>query len=336
MHTWNSKLCNEFPATIKGFEKCLETSGVIINGKVVSSAIVNKPIDEKFEGADYSGELLFTSHGLTSQTVKAKYGDEKFKYVDGCDHYEAAHPTIGSLLTYGDAEKVVGELNQNRFEIISKLPDLSKIESSEDYNEVSVFLQQTLENTQQQQLCAYLLHSIDNLKINGDVLWKKMQDLKEHGLTKKIGYSLYSPKQLDLYFDQYKPDIVQIPMNVLDREFQKTGWLKKLKDNGVEIHVRSVFLQGLLLMEYENQLLKFPTHKSIWDLLRNELNSFGSSALDYCLGFAKAVEEIDEIVVGANSSYELRETMSSKSKLSSVPIELASSDEQLIYPFKWH
>jgi aryl-alcohol dehydrogenase-like predicted oxidoreductase len=243
---------------------------------------------------------------------------------------------LDTASAYGDAEKVVGALSQNRFEIISKLPDLSKIEYSEDYNEVSVFLQKTLENTKQKQLNAYLLHSIDNLKINGDVLWKKMQDLKEQGLTKKIGYSLYSPKQLDLYFDQYKPDIVQIPMNILDREFQKTGWLKKLKDNGVEIHVRSVFLQGLLLMEYENQVLKFPTHKSIWDLLRNELNRCQVSAIEYCLGFAKAVEEIDEIVVGANSSYELREIMSSKSKLNAVPIELASSDEQLIYPFNWN
>jgi aryl-alcohol dehydrogenase-like predicted oxidoreductase len=250
--------------------------------------------------------------------------------------YNSGIRILDTASAYGDAEKVVGELNQNRFEIISKLPDLSKIEYSENYNEVSVFLQKTLENTQQQQLCAYLLHSIDNLKINGEVLWKKMQDLKEQGLTKKIGYSLYSPKQLDLYFDQYKPDIVQIPMNVLDREFQKTGWLKKLKDNGVEIHVRSVFLQGLLLMDYENQVLKFPTHKSIWDLLRNELNSCQVSAIDYYLGFAKAVEEIDEIVVGANSSYELREIMSSKSKLNAAPIELASSDEQLIYPFNWN
>jgi aryl-alcohol dehydrogenase-like predicted oxidoreductase len=244
--------------------------------------------------------------------------------------------TLDTASAYGDAEKVVGELNQNRFEIISKLPNLSKIESSGDYNEVSVFLQKTLENTQQQQLCAYLLHSIDNLKINGDVLWKKMQDLKDQEFTKKIGYSLYSPKQLDLYFDQYKPDIVQIPMNILDREFQKTGWLKKLKDNGVEIHVRSVFLQGLLLIEYENQVLKFPMHKSIWNLLRNELNSCQVSSIDYCLGFAKAIEEIDEIVVGVNSSYELREIVSSKTKLNSVPFDLASSDEQLIYPFNWN
>ncbi len=250
--------------------------------------------------------------------------------------YNSGIRILDTASAYGDAEKVVGELNQNRFEIISKLPDLSKIEYSEDYNEVSVFLQNTLENTRQKQLQAYLLHSINNLKINGDVLWKKMQDLKEQGLSKKIGYSLYSPKQLDLYFDQYKPDIVQIPMNILDREFQKTGWLKKLKDNGVEIHVRSVFLQGLLLMEHENQMLKFPSYKNIWDLLRNELNMFGSTALNYCLGFITGVEEIDEIVVGANSSYELREIVSSKTKLNSVPIELASSDEQLIYPFNWN
>ncbi len=250
--------------------------------------------------------------------------------------YNSGIRILDTASAYGDSEKVVGELNQNRFEIISKLPDLSKIEYSEDYNEVSVFLQKSLENTQQQQLCAYLLHSIDNLKINGVVLWKKMQVLKEQGLTKKIGYSLYSPKQLNLYFDQYKPDIVQIPMNILDREFQKTGWLKKLKDNGVEIHVRSVFLQGLLLMEYENQVLKFPLYKHIWDLLRNELNSCQVSAIDYCLGFSKAVEEIDEIVVGANSAVELKEIMSSKSSVNSVPIELASSDKQLIYPFNWN
>ena len=176
----------------------------------------------------------------------------------------------------------------------------------------------------------------DNLNNNGKVLWNNMLDFKEQGLTKKIGYSLYSPKQLDLYFKQYKPDLVQIPMNILDREFQKTGWLKRLKDNGVEIHVRSVFLQGLLLMKYEEQILKFPQYKNTWDSYWNELNMFGGSALDYCLGFIKEVEEIDEIVVGANSSNELEEIMANQVMFNSVPIELSSSDEKLIYPFNWN
>lgn len=242
---------------------------------------------------------------------------------------------LDTAFAYGDSEKVIGELNKNRFEIISKLPDLSRNQFSQEYNDILRFLQKTLENTNQKQLYAYLLHTADNLNNNGKVLWSKMLDFKEKGLTKKIGYSLYSPKQLDLYFKQYKPDIVQIPMNILDREFQETGWLKKLKDNGVEIHVRSVFLQGLLLMQYEEQILKFPKYKNTWDSYWNELNMFGGSALDYCLGFIKEVEEIDEIVVGANSSNELEEIMASNSILKSVPKGIASSDERLIYPFNW-
>lgn len=282
--------------------------------------------------------ILGTAQLGLNYGISNKTGQPSFEQA--CEILDTSHNSgikiLDTASAYGDAEKVVGELNQNRFEIISKLPDLSKIESSEDYNEVSVFLQKTLENTQQQQLCAYLLHSIDNLKINGDVLWKKMQEFKDQGLTKKIGYSLYSPKQLDTHFGQYKPDIVQIPMNVLDREFQKTGWLKRLKDNGVEIHVRSVFLQGLLLMQYEEQMLKFPHYKNTWDLFKNELNVFGGSALDYCLGFIRGVEEVDEIVIGANSARELKEIMASEAMFNSAPIELASSDEKLIYPFNWN
>ncbi len=243
---------------------------------------------------------------------------------------------LDTAFAYGDSEKVLGELNENRFEIISKLPDLSKLEFTEDYKEISNFLQRTLENTKQKQLHAYLLHTIDNLMFDGVSIWRQMQDFKERGFAKKIGYSLYSPKQLDIYFNQFRPDIVQIPMNILDREFQKTGWLKRLKDNGVEIHVRSVFLQGLLLMQYEEQILKFPQYKNIWDLYKNQLNKFGGSAVEYCLGFIKGVEEVDEIVIGANSADELKEIIVSQAVFNSAHIELSSSDEKLIYPFNWN
>ncbi len=241
---------------------------------------------------------------------------------------------LDTAFAYGDSEKIVGVLNEGRFQIISKLPDLSKVEPTED--QVSNFLRSTLQNTQQKQLYSYLLHTVENLNFNGNRLWNQMKHFKDEGLTQKIGYSLYSPKQLDVYFDRYKPDIIQIPMNILDREFQKSGWLKKLKDNGVEIHVRSVFLQGLLFIPYEEQILKFPIHKNIWDLFRKELRDFEGTALDYCLGFIKGVEEIDEIVIGANSAKELNEIMVSDSKNYSVPVELSTSDPNLIYPYNWN
>ena len=74
-----------------------------------------------------------------------------------------------------------------------------------------------------------------------------MQCAKENGLIEKFGYSVYYPEDLDKFFEKFPPDIVQLPANIFDQRFNRSGWLKKLEDQGVEIHIRSVFLQGLLL-----------------------------------------------------------------------------------------
>jgi hypothetical protein len=92
-----------FKPTLKGYEECLQKSGVIVGGKIVPDAIYKSPVSEKFSGLENSGRLLFVSHGPSAPMVKAKYG--KFEHVNACDHYESAHPRIKTLLTQGDAER---------------------------------------------------------------------------------------------------------------------------------------------------------------------------------------------------------------------------------------
>jgi aryl-alcohol dehydrogenase-like predicted oxidoreductase len=242
---------------------------------------------------------------------------------------------IDTAHAYGNSESVIGKINLSGLEVISKLPDLSKKQGGRTYQEIKKYLAETLSNTKQKQLNTYLLHSIDNLHNDGQKLWNNMIEFKDQGLTKKIGYSLYNPKQLEMYFERFRPDVVQIPMNLIDREFYKADWLKKLKDNGVEIHVRSIFLQGLLLMNFESQMLRFPKHKLIWLRFQQELKNLNMNAIQYCLSFVKGIKEIDEIIVGVNSANELEEIIKSDSKLIIAPEELASSDESLIYPFNW-
>jgi hypothetical protein len=89
--------------TLKGFEECLQKSGVIKDGKVDAGAIYNHPVSEKFDGIKDSGKFYFLSNGPDSKQIKPRYG--KFEYINGCDHYESAHPSINSLLSYEDAEK---------------------------------------------------------------------------------------------------------------------------------------------------------------------------------------------------------------------------------------
>ena len=73
--------------------------------------------------------------------------------------------------------------------------------------------------------------------------------LKEQGIVSKVGVSIYSPEILTAISGVVKLDIVQVPFNVFDQQILSSGWSDKLKGNGVEIHTRSVFLQGLLLMQ---------------------------------------------------------------------------------------
>lgn len=92
-----------FKPTLKGFEECLQKSGVIVGGKMVPEAIAGEALNEKFSGLDYSGKLFLLSHGPSSPLVKAKYG--KFEYQNGCDYYENVAADPRTLLTLTDAER---------------------------------------------------------------------------------------------------------------------------------------------------------------------------------------------------------------------------------------
>lgn len=93
-----------FKPTLKGFEECLQKTGVVANGKVVPGAIQNDTINESFDGLKTSAPLYFLSNGMQSKQVGPKYGKE-FVTKNGCDHYEYAHPEIKMLLTTADAER---------------------------------------------------------------------------------------------------------------------------------------------------------------------------------------------------------------------------------------
>ena len=123
-----------FKPTLKGFEECLQKSGVVENGKVVPGAIYNAPIKEKFSGLEHSGKILFLAHGPSSNQVKPKYALE---YVDSCDRYETAHPQIKTLLTFEDAEKErldaeASKLKECKVDEYHKLADF--IEKYETYS----------------------------------------------------------------------------------------------------------------------------------------------------------------------------------------------------------
>ena len=183
-----------------------------------------------------------------------------------------------------------------------------------------------------------LVHSADDLlKPGGIKLFEKITRLKESGLINNIGVSVYNYKQIDYLLDHYKVDIIQLPINILDQRLIRSGHLKKIKKYGVEIHARSVFMQGLLLMPLR-------TLPSYFSKIYNNIEEFiiqahnnSLSNIELALGFVQGINEIDKIIVGVNTIDQLRDIINvSKTKVNFKEYSnLAVSDTFYLNPSNW-
>jgi len=250
---------------------------------------------------------------------------------------EAGIKIVDTAQAYGDSEAQIGALcRDERFKMVTKIGvDLEKgcLENS-----VSNLVEQSCNRLNQSRLYAVLLHRPEVLLGDeGSVIVRELLTLKEKGLISKIGISIYSPEILEDLTKRVDLDIVQVPFNVFDQQICSTGWRDKLKNKGTEIHTRSVFLQGLLLMEQSN-LPKF--FKSNWPELFNSWYEFlkmtGSDAVQVALQFALKQDWIDNIVVGVDSAAQLRSLLEiERSEISQELPDLRSEDTNLINPSNW-
>jgi aryl-alcohol dehydrogenase-like predicted oxidoreductase len=181
-------------------------------------------------------------------------------------------------------------------------------------------------------LYGLLLHDADDLgPPSGEEVAAALAAIQERGLVEHIGVSIYRPSQLAVALRQLSLGLVQAPLNVFDRRIADSGWLTRLSAAGIEVHLRSVFLQGLLLVPMEQMHDYFlPWRESDWVALQ------GGVALAACLAHALSYEGPSRIVVGCDSIEQLREILRSAAEFSVMaPVALTSVDEGLINPAMW-
>ena len=250
---------------------------------------------------------------------------------------QAGINTLDTAIGYGDSEKRLGQAGIGSWNIITKLPEIN-VEHSDINFWVNSQINNSLLRLNVLSVYGILLHRpLQLLEKNGSQLWNSLEGLKERSITKKIGFSVYSPDELDkLWKAGFIPDIVQAPYNVFDQRLKDSGWLSKLNDNRVEVHTRSVFLQGLLLMPSD----KRPKYFSKWNNLFNEwdlwLKTNNISGLEAALNFALSEYLIDKIIVGVDNKTQLSEVISASKKYTlCVPKILNTTDEKLINPSLW-
>lgn len=214
---------------------------------------------------------------------------------------------------YGDSERLLGAcLNSvSNFSIVTKSIPLKKGDvKSEDVVKVEAAFQDSLRKMGQSSVYGLLVHqSSDLLCPGGDYLYSTLRRLKDDGLVKKIGVSVYGKDEVDRLFDRYSFDLVQLPVNVFDQRLVHDGTLQWLHAAGIEIHVRSALLQGLLVMPSAELPRYFDTIRLHHQDYLAALSRAGLSPVSGALGLFHQLKEVTTVLVGVETSIHLGECL---------------------------
>ena len=247
---------------------------------------------------------------------------------------------VDTAALYGTSEEVLGHaLPANHgFSIVTKTPVFSGTEITADSARlVELSLRRSLTNMRLRAVYGLLIHHADDaLAKGGNLLLEKMQELKRRGQTQKIGVSVYRAEQIDRVLDRFSIDIIQIPLNVFDQRLLRSGHLMKLKQAGIEIHARSVFLQGLLLMEPSSLPSYFDSIKAHLARYHEYLKNEGLTPVQGAIGFVAGLDAVDIVLCGVNNHLQLEEICSQWKPCDAGRFsEFAVSNEGIVDPSRW-
>jgi aryl-alcohol dehydrogenase-like predicted oxidoreductase len=258
---------------------------------------------------------------------------------------EAGVDLLDTAHLYGESEAAIGHAapSDASFRIVTKTPKASAAQSAAEAVEaLQTAFSGSLEKLRQQSVHALLLHDpADLLGPFGPALWSAMTDLKRQGFVRAIGVSVYEGSEIDAALAGFPLDIVQLPWNPLDRRLEQGGQLAALAGAGVEVHVRSLFLQGLLLQDAQAIPARFGPLREAIAALHASFREAGLSPLEGILAQAFARPEIARFVVGVTSVAELDAILLAGEKAAGVKAPLnpstSSGDLDALYlnPARW-
>ena len=242
---------------------------------------------------------------------------------------------LDTAAAYGESEQVLGEqLREGKlqFNVVSKLPNCAA-------DKVKVTFQNSLTRLGLSELYGYLVHDFEWFR-QQSAIWQELRRLKQEGKVQKIGFSVYLPEQVNWLLEtEFVPDLIQVPYSLFDQRFAPL--FPVLQERGVEVHVRSVFLQGLFFLSPENLRPHFASVKTKLTQVRQLFAAHQIPVAAGLLCFAWLCEGIDKLVIGVESLQNLRENLAAEKWLEKTReiypelLQFAEIDPAIILPTNW-
>ena len=248
---------------------------------------------------------------------------------------------IDTSAEYRNSETKIGKANLKKISAITKLSPLpDHINEKQISNWALSCVESSSKKLKVKKIHTLLIHKVSDLRgKRGEILYKSLIDLKKDKKIINIGYSVYSTSEIRSIYKNHKPDVIQIPMNILDNRFNSSGWNNRLREEGVHVHARSIFFQGLLLMKSSERPKYFNKWAEFWKIWDRFIKEKKLSPLSVCLRFIlKQIidENISHFIVGINESNHLEEIIREIKATNILDINSFDlSDEDLLNPHLW-
>lgn len=244
---------------------------------------------------------------------------------------ESGIKTLDTSSAYGTSEIVLGKSfseNNLQFQIVSKYPQCKE--------DVFTVFSSSINKLHQEKLYGYLVHHFEFYQSHPH-LWEEMKQLKAEGKIKKIGFSLYNTDQLQYLLDnEVMFDILQFPYNLFDRQFDV--YLLQLKQCGVEIHTRSVFLQGLFFKDLDSLGKQLEPLKPYLLQIRTYCETHALTIGQCALSFVLHNPFIDGVLIGVDNVNQLQDNINVASHtidINEFIQQIIVKETSLLNPSNW-
>ena len=250
---------------------------------------------------------------------------------------------LDTAVAYWRSETVLGAAlrgyDGDSFRIVTKTAPAAIASGRSAAQETRQTCLRSLEKLGARKLYGLLVHHADDLLSPvGGHIWRELEQLRDEGYVEKIGVSAYTGEEINSLLERFPIQLVQLPLSILDQRLIQNGVLATLKSKGVEVHARSIFLQGLLLENPAQLAPRFSELGPHLSKVSSTLHELGLTILQGALAFPLSLHDVDVALVGVSGCAELREILDAVDGLPTENLDFSAfafSDEAILNPSAW-
>ena len=284
---------------------------------------------------------LGMDYGIANTTGQPVYNTARSIVQDA---WESGICEFDTAQAYGQSERVLGQIFKDlgiadKVRVITKFaPDVDHLDKAALNNALEI----SLNNLGVESLYCLMLHREDMLDLWEKGLGENLMAVVSSGMVEYIGVSVYSPERAVQALNTEGISMVQLPTNILDRRFEKAKVFELADDVGKTIYIRSIFLQGLLIMPLD----ALPEHMLFAAPILSRLSLFaqhdlGLSIMELCIGYVKHAFPHTHLVFGAETPAQVRENLKCwnvvwpDGLMERIQAEFEDVDEMILNPALW-